>query len=311
MNVLPLPHDPASSAPGDLTVLAVINLYLSHLKRRVETGDYSAHAYEDAERDLRRFAGVYGQQVMGQCRKYDLTAWFDANPQWDSPHTRKRMWGTLVRPFLWAEDQELIAKSPYKKPRDLKITTQPRQPATVEDYVLLMRYGNRPLRRALFFLRRTGARTCEMREITWPEVDFERGVIVKQWHKTSRKDPKPRLIGLDPATLRFLRNLYRQRPPNQDRVFLNRRKTPWDRHTFARCLRRVAERIGVGPEMSAYGLRHLWAVTAVEIGLPDKSVADQLGHSSTRLIPWYAAQTSSKTDHLRRVASAAIRRRRD
>jgi hypothetical protein len=61
----------------------------------------------------------------------------------------------------------------------------------------------RPLRRALFFLRRSGCRTCELRAMRWRHVDWEAGVVRLAEHKTARTTSEVRLIGMDRATLRF------------------------------------------------------------------------------------------------------------
>jgi integrase len=295
------------------TVSEVIDRYLLHLAARVAVGDFSAHAYEDAKRDLRRFSGRYGQQPIDRCCQHDVTAWLDANQQWRSNHTRKRILGLIVRPFLWAEDEGLIAASPYRKPKKLRLRTRPRRPAEISEYVALMRHGSRPLRRALFFLRRTGARPCEMRALRWRHVNLENGYV---WIEEQKADnltdnAAPRVIGLDEATIRFLRNLQRQAPMWTDAVFLNSDRWPWkDRHVWARHLRRYADRLGLAKDLSSYCLRHLYGTTAVENGVGERQLADQMGHSNTRMVSWYA-HTARRTKHLRHVAEQVTRRKRD
>jgi integrase len=292
------------------SVRDVVALYLDHLRSRLAAGDYSADHFDGVERELTRFASRYGNQLLADCRRHDLTAWLDAHPEWKSPWTRKRIAETICRPFRWAVGEELIAANPYRVPQ-LRRGKQ-RRPATDYEYIALMRGGSRELRRALFFMRRTGARTKEVRELCWSQIDFDRSVIVMETHKTDRQqtDPRPRIIGLDPATLRFLRNL--QRTATTDRVFVNCDGGNWDRHTFARHMNRWATRLGLDPvrcRLSPYCFRHSYGCNAIEAGVGEKQLADQLGHTTTRMVSYYA-QTAGKVSYLRAVAEQAVRRRR-
>jgi integrase len=299
-------------ADGTLsTVGSVIDRYLAHLSQRHAASDYSAQALENARRELLAFADLHGGKPLSECRRHDLTQWLDSHPQWKSNWTKKRVLDTLCRPFLWAADLELIAASPYRKPKGLRLPTRPRREAMASEYVTLMRGGSRCLRRALFFLRRSGARTCEMRDVTWPEVDLGRGVIRLDEHKTVRqtKDPLPRLIPLDRALVRFLGNLQRQRRPGSLHVFVNNHGTPWTRHALARHFRRTADRLGLAGDLSAYCLRHSYGAAAIEAGIGERQVADAMGHTSTRMTSYYA-KTAGKIDYLRRVAEAVAKQRR-
>lgn len=321
-DVLPLP--PSRSG---ITVREVASVYLDHLRARVQAGDYSADAFVGTRRELTRFADKYGKQLVSECRRQDLTSWLNANPQWNSNHTKRRVLSSILAAFRWADDEGIISVNPYRRPR-LRLTVRPRRPARIPEYVSLMRHGRRPLRRALFFLRRTGARTCEMRQALWADVDWDLGIVRLDDHKTvDAMAGQPRLIGLDPAVLRFLRNLHRRRPAEglvchcefaegrphrtNDHVFLNERHVPWDRHTLARNLRRVADRIGLAPDVTAYCLRHMFAADAIEAGVGERQLADQLGHTTTRMVSWYARQSRQRAEHLRNVAGQVARRKKD
>jgi integrase len=306
------PSDEGSAGPW--TVRKTTEAYLEHLKQRKGTEDYSAHALEDATRELARFAEQFGNQTIEQCRRYDLTRWLQLNPQWKSNATKRRVMATILACFRWAEDEELIERTPYRRPRNLKLPVTPRREASSVEYIALMRCKSRPLRRALFFLRRTGARPSEMRGLRFDEIDFEAGVVVKQKHKTRAKTGKPRMFGLEPCILRFLQNLYRKKVEGQEFVFLNTYGEPWkDRHVFARHLRRWAKRIGldegVVDRVSGYCVRHSFCTWAIEAGVGDRQIADQMGHADTRMIAWYS-KAAQKRAHLRDVATSAIKRKK-
>ncbi len=294
-------------------VCDVVARYLKNLESRVVAGDFSRDACEGAKRELALFLVDHGEKTLDQCRRHDLTKWIEDHPQWLSAWTRRRVLGAIVRPFLWAEDQQLITASPYRLPRRMR-KGRKRRPATHAEYVVLMRGGSRELRRALFFLRRTGVRTIEMREVVWPEVDFRRGVIVRETHKSidQTEEPLPRIIGLDAPTLRFLRNLYRRRLPGLPNVFHNCDGGAWDRHSFARHMNRWGERLGLDPtkaKLSAYCFRHLFGHDATEAGVGERQLADLMGHADTRMVSYYA-RTSGKIEHLKRQAIKAMSRQR-
>ncbi len=304
-----LPKRPAAGGP---TVSDVVAAYLNHLAALAQAGEYSRDALANVRRDLERFAAwcrpckahrdgarpacrecaSHGERSAQDCCRNDLVDWLLANPQWKSNHTKRRVLAGILACFAWAADEaDLIPASPYKKPRRLRLPVKPRREARPEEYLALMRKGSRPLRRALYFLRRTGARTCEMREVEWPQIDWENSVVVLVRHKTDGSTAVSRRILLDPGVLRFLRNLKRQAVPGQQKVFVNTDGTAWDRHTFARHLRRYAKRIGLdegaAERVSAYCLRHFFTGLMGEHGWTDRQVATMLGHSSTRMVSNY------------------------
>lgn len=312
-----------------ITVQRVIDLYLKNLAARVADDAYSADAASLAGDVLTRFAERYGQQTIADCKQHDLSAWLTVNTQWKSVDTKRRAVSTITGCFNWALDEELIERSPYRRPSILRgKSANVRRPATHHEYVQLMLKGSRPLRRALYILRKTGMRTCEMRGLTWDEVflDGPSPHLSIARHKQFRQTGKPRKIGLDPSTARFLRNLAIQfeRRCNCDcevcandispNVFTNCHGTPWDRHSFARHLRRCAKAIGldedVAARVSGYCLRHLFTVDAIEAGISTRAIADQLGHARTGTIDTvYGSHTRQRIGHLSNVAEEINRKR--
>lgn len=295
------------------TVPSIIDLYLESLLVRHVAGEYAKDALSNARRELRRFADSFAIAIT-DCRQHDLTRWLSINPQWKSSCTKKRVASTILACFRWAEEEELVPKCQYHWPKSLKgLPDKVRRPADPFEYVALMRGGSRELRRALFFLRRTGCRTCEMRELCWQDVHDDHISLEK--HKTRRKTGRARKYGLDRSTANFLRALRRNRQGHpEDHVFLNCEGGKWDRHTFARHLRRWAKRIGldegVETRVSAYCLRHTYAVDAIEAGVTSRQIADQQGHERTGMIDTvYGSHTRQRTAHLNSVAEDILRKR--
>jgi integrase len=334
--ILHLPEPP-------VTVGDVFREYLEHLTTRVAAGDYSKHAYTDACRELRRFGDEHGHQTMPDCRQRDVTKWLEVHSQWGN-YTKKRILNTILRPFNWAVDEELIEASPYRRPRNLKLRTRPRRPAEEWEYLVLMRVtsgrsirgsiklpagrdltvgpspGSRALKRALFVLFHTGIRTCELRSLRWCDVDFQAvdrygNPAPCLWirnHKGGKLsgDLGDRQVGLTVKTVRFLKILQRRAPLWQEHVCLNGNGEPWaDHHAFARHFARWRDRAGLPSDLSAYCFRHLYVTRATKNGVGERQIADQVGHRSTRMVSHYS-HAAGDAGHLCRVAEQVSRRQR-
>jgi integrase len=301
----------------------VIRAYLDFLRVRVEAGDLALASLERSQKYLTVFARQFGHKPLADARRHDLTEFLTAHPGWKSPWTKGDAIGNIITCFRWAEDEQLIERAPYRRSRCFRFAGKPRQPMSLMDYVRIMwaamgsygpkRSSARALRRALFFLRRTGCRTCEMRHVRWADVDWEAGVIRLEHHKTARATGDVRVIGLDHCTLRFLRNLRRQRSRQgaaypDEHIFLNGCERPWNRTAFGRLFRKYACAAGVARGITPYGLRHLFTVLGIENGVGERQLADQLGHTTTKFVAYYGRTTRFRSAHLRGVVASVLRR---
>jgi site-specific recombinase XerD len=89
-------------------------------------------------------------------------------------------------------------------------------------------------------------------------------------------------------------------------VFVNAKGKPWDRASLALRMVRLREKTGLPDECRLYGLRHRFATEAVRRGVDLKTVAELLGHTSTRMTEHYvhvAGDLGHLTDAAKRVAS--------
>jgi site-specific recombinase XerD len=331
------------------TVGSIIDAYLAHRRGLVARDGYSAKALENAVHVLGNFAAHFGHKPIDACKRHDVTVWLGANSQWKAGDTINNALAMLLACFGWAADEDLIPASPYKNIRHLKRRRGHRRPASVTEYITLMRFGSRPLRRSIFFMRRSSARTCEMREAVFGDIHWALGVMALYKHKTARATGKPRIIGLEPGLLRFLRNLYRQsavgsrqeaegnggnkrtRTPRlereallssdcqlpaadcqlaEQRIFTNNEGGAWDVHTYARHFRRTADRLGLDRKLSGYCLRHSFGTWSVEAGAGIKQVADLMGHADVRTTEGYLSTLRTKAPYLQEQAAEVLRLQR-
>lgn len=294
------------------TVQSVVSAYLDHLQARRDADDLSDSSLTSNTRELGRFAETFGNRTMPECKSADLTDFLLAQTGWKSNSTRRRVLAEILACFTWAASEaEIIPASPFKRPKRLRLPVQPRREATQTEYVALMRKGSRELRLALFFLRRSGARPCEMREADWSDVSWDEGVIRLYRHKTHRITGQARMIGLEPCLLRLLRNLHARAETKP--IFTNCHGKRWTANALGLHLRRTLQRLGIDPgagkRVTAYCLRHSWTTSAIEAGIGERQVADQLGQKGTQLVGYYS-KAAGKAKHLRAVALAAMRRER-
>src|SRR5262249_44770886 len=109
-------------------------------------------------------------------------------------------------------------------------------------------------RQVLVFLRFTGCRPAEVRNLGGSDGDLQACELIIRRHKTSRKTKKPRRVPIHPTVLKLLIFLKRLQQPGTH-VFLTHRKTPWHRVSLAQRLKRSRRAAGVPEDAKLYGLR--------------------------------------------------------
>jgi integrase/recombinase XerD len=94
-------------------------------------------------------------------------------------------------------------------------------------------------------------------------------------------------------------------PQGGSHVFVNARGRPWDRTSLALRMVRLRERAGLREDCRLYGLRHRFATEAVRRGVNLKTVAELLGHTSTRMTEHYVHVAGDLTHLAEAVERAA------
>jgi integrase len=221
-----------------------------------------------------------------------------------------------MRPFNWAAKKRLIPGNPFRGVE--KIEGEPRRPLTDAEFQALLRHATvwkkrrravgrypsgrkvcpsdqknrcRPspagrFRQVLVFLRYTGCRPGEAIRLKWSNVDLQAQELVLHRHKTSKKTRKPRRVPIHPVVLKLLIFIKRLGQPGEH-VFLTHRKTPWNRVSLSQRLRRSRIAAGLPEDATLYGLRHRFGTQAVLNGVDIKTLAELLGHTTTRMTEHY------------------------
>ncbi|MBX9790527.1 MAG: tyrosine-type recombinase/integrase [Pirellulales bacterium] len=284
---------------------SVIDAFLDYaIRRDAESTYYERKLY------LQKFADVHGGRLVRDCRPYHLTSWVDDHPTWRSDWTKSYAIRNVKRPFNWAKRQGLIAANPFAdvehRPGDR------RRPMTDVEFNALLKNAGRDSRlgEALQFMAATGCRPCELRRLSWSEVDLESGLATIVQHKTSRtrKDRKPRLIVLIPTCVALLKRI-RKSQQGGEHVFLSQRGRPWARCSLQQALRRLRRVLKLPDDVFLYGLRHRFGTNSVKGGNDLKSTAELLGHATTRMTEHYV-HLAGDLAHLRSAMQRAARSRK-
>jgi integrase len=309
---------------GQHTVASVIDLYLEHARTR-----YAERSLYERQLLLQAFAEAHGFRKVNDrdCLPFHLTSWLDAHAAWASDWTKAHVIAVIQRPFNWAAKQRLIACNPFRGVAHRP--GEPRRPLSDAEFRALLKAGGRKrtfrpsprkaklypsdhkrrmrpsagarFRQLVVFLRFTGARPGEVGRLKWEHVDCDNAVIVLPKHKTSRtqRQPRPRVIPLHPVVVKLLIHIKRRNDPG-DFVFLTHRKTPWNRSNLSLRIRRARERAGIPADAKLYGLRHAFGTRAIVNGVDIKTLAELLGHTTTRMAEHYVHLAGQRT-HLRRA----------
>ncbi|MEV0396925.1 site-specific integrase [Polymorphospora rubra] len=145
----------------------------------------------------------------------------------------------------------------------------------------------------------TGARTEELRALTWANVDLEGGPTndpplppsVQVWHSVrAHGDTKTRksrrTLALPARCVAALASLHEQqgRPNGHQLVFVSSVGTALDRHNVLRAFRPVIRAAGLDPKQwTPRELRHSFVSLLSSNGVSIEDIADLCGHSGTTI----------------------------
>lgn len=263
-----------------------------------------AKRFSDVRRYCLSLARRYANLSASRLTNDQLLAWIAANPRWKSPCTKHNAANAAFTAFRWGLDHEVIPTSKLKRRRLNLPEQKPRKPLKEVYYRRLLASAKKTGRKksrtafrcAMFFLQQTGSRTSEMRLAEWHEVDWDRGVIDLEEHKTDHTG-QSRVITLTRGVLLLLA-LWHRSGRTEGPIFRNGRGKPYGKDCFCDLFRQHADRAGLPKNVSAYGCRHSFIMDSLEAGNTERETADLVGHSSTAYIGWYSRELKSKTDYL-------------
>ena len=103
------------------------------------------------------------------------------------------------------------------------------------------------------------------------------------------------MIPMDPVVVKLLLSIKKR--DEGDHVFLNYRRTPWDRHSLGHRVRRARVKAGISDEVKLYGTRHAFGTRGAVHGVKLKTLSTLMGHATTRMTEHYV-HLAGQREHL-------------
>jgi integrase len=260
-----------------------------------------------AEKERRRIWGLMRAWFVGRfvadCKPWELQAFINAQPDCKSDWTRKRWNGTCQRPFNAAEKLGRILKNTF---RGLTFCDgQNGRDWTDAEYRGLMRAAPPLFRRVLVWVRFSGMRPGESRELEFSNVRVDEGKILIEKHKMRYRTKKPRPIPLNRVLGKLLGWLKRNNPAGSKCILLNSHGRPWSCKALTRRLARLCVKIGLPADVKLHGGRHTFATHALMNGVELVELMELLGHKQFATTQKYV-HVANKVEHLAGAMQKAV-----
>lgn len=276
---------PAAEADASPTVDDLVLWYLQDLKGRRERGEIDAQTKADSERRLAGFAEMYIGLPADQMREHHVDSWLATKADWGKTSRHDGV-GAVKTVFRWAKRKGRIDINPLADiPKPKRVKRREAMPSAEIAAKALGAVLNPQLGELLAYIEDTGCRPKEARTLEARHLDLANGVAVLDEHKTAHKTGKPRILYLTEKAAEIAGRLAAIRPAGP--IFLNTKGNPWTGNALVQAMESLRDRAGLGPEVIAYGLRHLFATTGLANGLSDTMMAELMGHADTRMMGVY------------------------
>lgn len=281
-----------------LTLTDVVNLFIAHAEQEVARNGMAPLTLEGYVRFLVPLEQAMGKTSVSSLKASQVEAWLTTAGDW-GPTTRNNAITALKACLNWARRSGHIPENPL---RDM---AKPQARVTEEDMTpelarrILESIRDRPFKDLLAVSWGTGARPSEMMRLEARHLKLDEGRATLEG-KTTRATGRLRTIFLTDDVVPILRRLAEVHPTGP--LFRNRLGRPWTRNAVAWRFSRLRTRYGLGKAATAKGLRHGFATDALEREVPIATVAELMGHKSTKMLERHYSKLSKRTEHLREAA---------
>jgi len=214
-----------------------------------------------------------------------------------APRTVNYELQTLRAFFQWAVRRNHLFVNPATDVERLRIAKRviPKF-LTSEQLRRLFTVCNESERQLFMTVLLTGMRKGEVTHLTWPDINFEMGVIFiqekPQWHWKPKTDE--RLIPISPTLREILVRLHAER--RDDGLVFPNKSGGVDTHLLSK-LKKLGRRAGI-PTITVHALRHSFGAHLRMAGVNLADIADLMGHKDLATTQIYA---KVQQEHLRSV----------
>jgi integrase len=293
----------ASWGPGrptesvTVTTASMFEAFLAWSHRENETSTYEFYRHF-----LQNFVDLHGAVRVRDLKPYHVTRWFEQHSDWGQS-TRRCAVTAVKRALNWATKEGYLDTNPLRDVVKPPVCRRNTVVSAEEHLKLTVTASDEAFKDFLFALRSTGCRPGEVAAVTAADVDLGAGTWTLQRHKTVKKTNRPRVVFLTPDMVALSRRLIVQQP--QGALFRNRRGVAWTKNAIRCRFRRLRKKAGVGAGIVAYAYRHTYATAGLEAGVPLATLAELLGHTSTKMVSEHYGHLDQRGDHLREAARQA------
>lgn len=217
--------------------VGVLDAFLSWVKE-----NKSPRTFEWYQRHCEAFAkSIPPLLPVGQLKPFHLTRLLAAHPDWSSS-TKNGVCRAVCRAFKWAEDEELILRSPLRKVKKPKAKRREVVITPEEFDEMLAAFPAECIQDLLVTVWETGCRPQELVAVERRHVDPERGRWVFPTEE-SKGEARPRVVYLTPRALKVTRRLVVRHPEGP--LFRNTGGNAWNRHSLSCVFGRLQVRLGL------------------------------------------------------------------
>lgn len=266
-----------------------------------------------AEKERRRIWSMVraslGDRLVADCRPFHLLDFINAelgkaNTKKKVSDWSRRRWNTTIQnPFNRAEKLGLITKNPFRgltfgeggKGRDW----------TDNEYQSLLRNAPPVFRLFLVWMRFSGMRPGESREILRSHADRAEGIICIDQHKMRYLTEEPRYVPINHVLGKILDYAARHHPCERN-VLLNSFGKPWTCRAITKQMRSLRQKIGLPDSVKCHGGRHTFITRGLMNGVDIPSMMELAGHGSIKTTQRYT-HLKGKTGHLKAAMEKAVK----
>ena len=205
--------------------------------------------------------------------------------------------------FRWAEEEELIDRSPIRK-----VKVPPATPRGDEAYFmpeqwdkLVAAVRDQPLLDLLTVLKETGCRPQEARRVESRHFDREGRCWVFP-KEESKGGKEMRVVHLESNAFEICQRLALKNPAGP--IFRNRKGNPWNSHTLDYRCYRLSKKLGF--RVTPYAIRHTFATDAIIRGVDLQTIASLMGHVDLKMLSRIYQHIRKRGDHMKEGLRRAI-----
>lgn len=302
---------PPASAPGK-TVKQVITWYAqSGFAKRLKLAGEARRLWALFVAEPLDGGGTLGDQLVSDCKRWQLMAWLDRHAGELAAHTRRRWNATIQVPFNKGEELDFIPVNPF---RGLKLPRGKKgRDWSDREYRDLLKTSDSVFRRFLVAIRISGMRPGEVAMMEWRHLqqdgDTWKVMFPADEHKTGDKTGEARTFPVNRQMLKLFDWSRRHNPPGGQYVFVNSKGDAWKTRAWTKRMGKLRDRAGLSKEVKCHGGRHTFVTQSQINGVGIATVSQLVGHKSIATTMEGYTHLGDKVDHLVDAMEQAVTRK--